>query len=73
MCGISSFGRMLGPNPFGAAGGAEGYELINLSVVQVTESVVDEDGNPRSVAFNNDGSKIFIAGDSNNSIYEYNL
>lgn len=50
-----------------------GYDLNNLSAVQVTKSVATEDGNPRDIIFNNDGTKIFTCGSTNDSIYEYNL
>jgi len=50
-----------------------GYDLNNLSTVQVTKSVATEDTAPTGIAFNNDGSKVFMTGFGNASIYEYNL
>ena len=50
-----------------------GYDLNNLSAVQVTKSVATEDANPRDIIFNNDGTKIYVCGSQNESIYEYNL
>ena len=35
--------------------------------------VVAQDNAPNTVAFNNDGTKMYVAGDQNNSIYEYAL
>lgn len=49
-----------------------GYDIANLSAVQVTKSVASEDTVPQGIAFNNNGTKLFMVGDSNNSIYEYN-
>lgn len=49
------------------------YDLTTLSVVQVTKSTVSEDNVSRGIAFNNNGTKIFLAGVQNTSIYEYNL
>jgi len=50
-----------------------GYDLNNLSAVQVTKSVNSEDANPRDIIFNNDGDKLFMIGAQNDSIFEYNL
>jgi len=50
-----------------------GYDLNNLSAVQVTKSVATEDANPRDVIFNNDGTKVYMCGSQNDSIFEYNL
>ena len=35
--------------------------------------VVAQDNSPNAVEFNNDGTKMYVAGDQNNSIYEYAL
>lgn len=37
------------------------------------KSINAQDSNPFGVTFNNDGTKVFIAGDTTNSIYEYTL
>lgn len=50
-----------------------GYDLNNLSPVQVTKSIAAQDLNPTGITFNNDGTKIFACGGENASIYEYNL
>ena len=50
-----------------------GYDLNNLSPVQVTKSITAEDGFPEGIVFNGDGTKIFMVGSGNDSIYEYNL
>jgi len=52
---------------------AIGYDLNNLSPVQVTKSVASEDANPRDIIFNDDGTKLFMLGAQNDAIYEYNL
>ena len=49
------------------------YDLSTLSAVQETKSIESEDGNPEGIAFNDDGTKIFMVGSQNDSIYEYNL
>ncbi|MEE9345658.1 MAG: hypothetical protein V3U88_08630 [Methylococcales bacterium] len=49
------------------------FDLSTKSVVQVTKSVASEDATPNGIAFNNDGSKIYMVGSSNDSIYEYDL
>ena len=35
--------------------------------------VSGQDGSPKGIAFNADGSKMFLIGDSNNTVYEYSL
>ena len=35
--------------------------------------VIAQDNSPNAVEFNNDGTKMYVAGDQNNSIYEYAL
>lgn len=65
-------GKMMGSRPPSVVGpSATGYDIYNLSEVRVTKSVVDT--TPSGLAFNNDGSKIFIVGSGGDSIYEYNL
>lgn len=49
------------------------FDISTISSIQVTKSVASEDGNPRGIAFNDTGTKIFMVGGSNDSIYEYNL
>ena len=49
------------------------FDLSTISAVQVTKPVFSEDGNPRGIAFDSNGTKIFMVGGGNDSIYEYNL
>lgn len=51
----------------------ESFNLIAISPVQTQKSVASEDTDPHGISFNNDGSKIYMVGSQNNSIYEYNL
>ncbi len=39
----------------------------------VSKSVSSQEGTPRSVAFNSDGSKMYIVGYSNKTVYQYTL
>lgn len=70
MFGISSFGSMIGPKKIRSD---LGYDLNNFSSVQVTKSVATEVSAPSGIAFNDDGSKIFMVGFSGSSFNEYNL
>jgi DNA-binding beta-propeller fold protein YncE len=50
------------------------YDLSTASYDSVSFSTSSQDSNsPRSVAFNSDGSKMFIAGQNTNSLYQYSL
>ena len=49
------------------------FDLSTISPVQVSVSVASEDANPAGIAFNNDGTKIFMIGSADGSIHEYNL
>jgi VCBS repeat-containing protein len=48
------------------------YDISSLSSPSSTV-VSGQDGSPKGVAFNADGSKMFLIGDSNNTVYEYSL
>ena len=48
------------------------YDISSLSSPSSTV-VSGQDGNPRGIAFNTDGSKMFLLGDSNDTVYEYSL
>jgi VCBS repeat-containing protein len=48
------------------------YDISSLSSPSSTV-ISGQDGNPRGIAFNTDGSKMFLLGDSNNTVYEYSL
>ena len=49
-----------------------GFDVSTASVV-TTLDVSSQDTTPVSVAFNSDGSKMYIGGSSNDSVYEYDL
>jgi len=38
-----------------------------------SKSIKDKDNNPRDLFFHPDGSKMYIVGDGNNTVYQYNL
>jgi len=50
----------------------QGYDISNSSYVQ-SFSVSSEDANPHDVKFNNDGTKMFVVGQTGEEINEYNL
>jgi sugar lactone lactonase YvrE len=49
------------------------YDLINASYDSVSFSVATQDGVPLGFAFKPDGTKLFIAGNQNDTIYQYSL
>lgn len=49
------------------------YDLSSASLTGNVLYVGTEDGNPGDIAFNKDGSKLFMAGNLNDSIYSYDL
>jgi DNA-binding beta-propeller fold protein YncE len=49
-----------------------GFDISTASYSQ-NFSVSSQDTNPHGIEFNADGSKMFIVGDTNNSIFEYDL
>jgi sugar lactone lactonase YvrE len=50
-----------------------GFDLSTASYDSVSFSVASEDVNPRDVAFNTDGTKMFVVGVSNDSVFQYTL
>lgn len=46
---------------------------ITTAVFDAVSTSVGQDDYPRSIEFNDDGSKMYMSGTANNSIYEYNL
>jgi DNA-binding beta-propeller fold protein YncE len=48
------------------------FDVSTASYVQ-NFSVVSQDTNPQGIAFNNDGTKMFIVGATNDAVYEYYL
>jgi len=49
-----------------------GFDVSTASFVD-SVSVVGQDSNPTGVAFNTDGTRMFVVGDSNASVYQYTL
>lgn len=49
------------------------YDITTASYSGNSFSVSNEDVGPRAIAWNSDGTKLFMVGDSNDNIYEYNL
>ena len=47
------------------------FDLSTASYDSVSFSVASQDTTPRSVLFNSDGTKMYIGGDTNNTIYQY--
>ena len=47
------------------------YDISTASYDSVSVSVAAEDGVPEGLVFNNDGTKMYIVGDSTDTIYEY--
>ena len=53
--------------------GSEGYYLAGASYDSVSFSVASQDTSPRDVTFNNDGTKMYMVGATNDSVYQYSL
>ena len=49
------------------------YDIANGSYDSVSFSVASQDTTPLSIAFNNDGTKLFMVGNSSDSIHQYSL
>ena len=49
-----------------------GFDVSTASFVN-SFSITDQDDEPSSLAFNSDGSKMFLVGRENNKVYEYTL
>jgi len=70
---MSNLAMMMGLGS-GRAGGTPW--LADLSVASydsVSFSVSSQDGNPYGITFNNDGTKIYMVGATNDSVYQYSL
>ena len=50
-----------------------GFDLSTASYDSVSFSVASQDGLPLGLAFNDDGTKMYVVGFSNNNIYQYTL
>ena len=53
--------------------GSVGYNLAGASYDSVSFSVASQDTTPRGLNFNNDGTKMYILGGTNDTIYQYSL
>jgi DNA-binding beta-propeller fold protein YncE len=49
------------------------WDITTSTYDSVSFSVTGQDTSPRDVAFNDDGTKMFIIGESNDKIYQYSL
>jgi len=49
------------------------FDLSTISYDNVSFSVASQDTLPRGLTFNTDGTKLYLVGDTNNSIYQYSL
>lgn len=47
------------------------FDLSTASYDSVSFSVASQDGAPRKLSFNTDGTKMFILGDATNAVYQY--
>jgi|11BtaG_2_1085332.scaffolds.fasta_scaffold00379_5 DNA-binding beta-propeller fold protein YncE len=47
------------------------FDLSTASYDSVSFSVSSQDGSPNAITFNNDGTKMYILGSTNDSIYQY--
>ena len=56
-----------------AAEFSAGFSLVNAAYDNVSFSVASEDGGPLSIAFNNNGTKLYMAGTGSDSIHQYSL
>jgi len=50
-----------------------GFDLSTATYDSISFNVSSEDTTPTSIAFNSDGTKMFIVGDSSDSVYQYSL
>ena len=49
------------------------FILTGMSYDSISFSVNSQDTSPTSITFNNDGTKLFVVGSSNDTIYQYSL
>ena len=67
---MSNLAMMMG---LGSAGGTPWLADLSVASYDSVSFSVPEDGRPTDVTFNNDGTKMYITGDSNNVIKQYSL
>ena len=53
--------------------GSEAYDLAGASYDSVSKDVGSQDTSIRNLMFNNDGTKMYVAGTTNDRIYQYSL
>jgi hypothetical protein len=53
--------------------GSVGYQLSAASYDSKSFSVASQDTSPKGLAFNNDGTKMYLCGEQNDTIYQYSL
>jgi len=53
--------------------GSVAYDISNGSYDSVSFSVASQDGVPTSIVFNSSGTKLFMVGNSSDTIYQYSL
>ena len=51
----------------------DGYDIANATYTTTLDVTSEDDQLPSGIAFNNDGTKLFMCGDEDDNIYEYNL
>ena len=51
----------------------EGYDIANASYDSVSFSVATQDNNPQAIFFKSDGTAAYVAGNFNDTIYQYSL
>ena len=55
------------------SGFADGYDLVNASYDSVSFSVASQDTLPADLFFKPDGTKMYMVGSANDSVYQYSL
>ncbi|MDB9957247.1 Ig-like domain-containing protein [Candidatus Pelagibacter sp.] len=50
-----------------------GFDITSAGSFRVRKIIKDQDTAPRGLAFNNDGTKMFVVGDAGNDVNEYTL
>ena len=58
---------------FLGAGGGGTIDISNATYDSVSFSVASEESSPRNLAFNADGTKMYIVGNTNDTVYQYSL
>lgn len=52
---------------------AETYDIANASYDNKSLAVTSQENNPRAVAFKSDGTKMYVSGVQNSTVYQYSL